>query len=33
LKSTEVAGLLKGVDGYIAGVDGIDRAALEHAEG
>ena len=32
LKSTEVAGLLKGVDGYIAGVDGIDRAALEHAD-
>jgi D-3-phosphoglycerate dehydrogenase len=32
LKSPEVAGLLKGVDGYIAGVDAIDREALEHAD-
>jgi D-3-phosphoglycerate dehydrogenase len=32
LKSPEVAALLPGVDGYIAGVDAIDRAALEHAD-
>jgi D-3-phosphoglycerate dehydrogenase len=32
LKSPDVAGLLRGVDGYIAGVDAIDRAALEHAD-
>jgi D-3-phosphoglycerate dehydrogenase len=32
LKSPEVAGLLRGVDGYIAGVDNIDRAALQQAD-
>ena len=32
LKSEEVAELLPGVDGYIAGVDTIDRAALQRAD-
>jgi D-3-phosphoglycerate dehydrogenase len=32
LQSPDVARLLHGVDGYIAGVDAIDRAALEHAD-
>jgi D-3-phosphoglycerate dehydrogenase / 2-oxoglutarate reductase len=32
LKSPEVVRLLPGVDGYIAGGDGIDRAALQHAD-
>jgi D-3-phosphoglycerate dehydrogenase len=32
LKSPEVAKLLPGVDGYIAGIDGIDRAALQYAD-
>jgi len=32
LKSPEVAALLPGVDGYIAGVDAVDRKALEHAD-
>jgi D-3-phosphoglycerate dehydrogenase len=32
LKSSEVAALLPGVDGYIAGLDAIDRAALERAD-
>jgi D-3-phosphoglycerate dehydrogenase len=32
LKSPEVAALLPGIDGYIAGVDAVDRAALEHAD-
>ena len=32
LSSAEVARLLPGVDGYIAGLDGIDRAALQCAD-
>ncbi len=32
LSSSEVAALLPGVDGYIAGLDVIDRAALEKAD-
>jgi D-3-phosphoglycerate dehydrogenase len=32
LSSTEVRALLPGVDGYIAGLDAIDRAALESAD-
>lgn len=32
LSSAEVACLLPGIDGYIAGLDRIDRAALEHAD-
>jgi D-3-phosphoglycerate dehydrogenase len=32
LSSTEVAALLPGIDGYIAGLDVIDRAALEKAD-
>ena len=32
LRSEEVARLLPGIDGYIAGVDVIDRAALEAAD-
>ena len=32
LSSRDVARLLKGVDGYIAGLDSIDRAALEAAD-
>jgi D-3-phosphoglycerate dehydrogenase / 2-oxoglutarate reductase len=32
LSSAEVAGLLPGVDGYIAGLDEIDRSALEKAD-
>ena len=32
LTSSEVAALLPGVDGYIAGLDVIDRAALERAD-
>jgi D-3-phosphoglycerate dehydrogenase len=32
LGSTEVAKMLPGVDGYIAGVDVIDRFALEHGD-
>jgi D-3-phosphoglycerate dehydrogenase len=32
LKSPEVAQLLPGIDGYIAGVDAVDRTALEHAD-
>jgi len=32
LTSTEVSALLPGVDGYIAGLDSIDRAALERAD-
>jgi D-3-phosphoglycerate dehydrogenase len=32
LRSPEVAALLPGVDGYIAGVDAIDRAALRNAD-
>jgi|WetSurMetagenome_2_1015567.scaffolds.fasta_scaffold35837_3 D-3-phosphoglycerate dehydrogenase len=32
LTSAEVAALLPGVDGYIAGLDAIDRAALERAD-
>jgi D-3-phosphoglycerate dehydrogenase / 2-oxoglutarate reductase len=32
LTSSEVASLLPGVDGYIAGLDAIDRAALDHAD-
>jgi phosphoglycerate dehydrogenase-like enzyme len=32
LPSAEVARLLPGVDGYIAGLDGIDRVALESAD-
>jgi D-3-phosphoglycerate dehydrogenase len=32
LTSSEVAALLPGVDGFIAGLDAIDRAALEHAD-
>jgi D-3-phosphoglycerate dehydrogenase / 2-oxoglutarate reductase len=32
LRSPEVAALLPGVDGYIAGVDVIDRAALRNAD-
>jgi D-3-phosphoglycerate dehydrogenase len=32
LSSAEVAELLPGVDGYIAGLDAIDRAALEKAD-
>jgi D-3-phosphoglycerate dehydrogenase len=32
LSSTEVAGLLPGVDGYIAGLDVIDRPALQCAD-
>lgn len=32
LSSTEVAALLPGVDGYIAGLDAIDRAALTAAD-
>jgi D-3-phosphoglycerate dehydrogenase len=32
LTSIEVANLLSGVDGYIAGLDEIDRAALQHAD-
>jgi D-3-phosphoglycerate dehydrogenase len=32
LSSTEVAALLPGIDGYIAGLDVIDRAALESAD-
>jgi D-3-phosphoglycerate dehydrogenase len=32
LTSAQVAGLLPGVDGYIAGLDVIDRAALEKAD-
>jgi D-3-phosphoglycerate dehydrogenase len=32
LRSAEVAHLLPGIDGYIAGVDAIDRAALQAAD-
>jgi D-3-phosphoglycerate dehydrogenase len=32
LTSSEVAALLPGVDGFIAGLDAIDRAALEYAD-
>jgi len=32
LSSEELGGLLKGIDGYIAGLDVIDRAALEKAD-
>jgi D-3-phosphoglycerate dehydrogenase len=32
LRSPDVARLLHGIDGYIAGVDAIDRAALERAD-
>jgi D-3-phosphoglycerate dehydrogenase len=32
LTSSEVAALLPGVDGYIAGLDAIDRAALDRAD-
>ena len=32
LTSVEVAGLLPGIDGYIAGLDAIDAAALERAD-
>ena len=32
LSSQEVAALLPGMDGYIAGLDVIDRAALEQAD-
>ena len=32
LSSAEVSDLLPGIDGYIAGLDRIDQAALEHAD-
>ncbi|GAP13151.1 phosphoglycerate dehydrogenase [Longilinea arvoryzae] len=32
LKSADLAKMVEGVDGFIAGVDVIDRAALEHAD-